>query len=446
MAKAGVCKTPISGSIPLAAFCSRLSPFLLTLLLGYLWILPLYRPHGPYGWGRYTLVDLYLGIPLALGAVAALGVRMLPRRRRRSAALRVAAALGTGLLTLALLDVLYASADLGRFTAGTWINPYGVFARYNLPDPELRSVRKPHLRWRGRKSQYTREIEYRTDENGFRNPSGLTRAEIAFIGDSMTEATEVSEEDGFVRRVERAVGRSVVNLGRTDYGPQQEVVVLRRYALGYHPRRVVWQLYEGNDMRDAERYLRWRRAGRERPLPLKAGYTRNSLLAQLFERTSIPDVGGSEYVTAGLDLTGGGRAAIPVRADGAPDPARYPEGWREVQRSLAEGQKLCRERRVELVILFLPALPVALRPSLTFETRADEARALPACLDRGESFRDRLANLCQERGLSFVDPLPALRAAASRDNREILFPFDGHLDRAGHAVVAREIAAALSAP
>ena len=45
-----------------------------------------------------------------------------------------------------------------------------------------------------------------------------------------------------------------VYLGHSGYGPQQELVVLKRYGLRLHPRTVIWTLFEGNDFSDAERY------------------------------------------------------------------------------------------------------------------------------------------------------------------------------------------------
>ena len=48
--------------------------------------------------------------------------------------------------------------------------------------------------------------------------------------------------------------KTVANLGQSGYGSQQELVVLKRYALPLHPESVVRVFYEGNDLRDAARY------------------------------------------------------------------------------------------------------------------------------------------------------------------------------------------------
>ena len=50
-------------------------------------------------------------------------------------------------------------------------------------------------------------------------------------------------------------GRSiVVNLGRSGYGPEQEIHVLRRFGIPRRPTVCVWSVYEGNDLADIDEY------------------------------------------------------------------------------------------------------------------------------------------------------------------------------------------------
>lgn len=126
----------------------------------------------------------------------------------------------------------------------------------NLPDPELISVRKPFLHWEGRafRDEFAHHVTYRTDENGFRNAPGIKSAQVVFIGDSFVEAGNVPEQDTFVCKVGAALGVATVNLGRSQYGPQQELILMRRYAFDYGPRTIVWVLFEGNDLKNADKY------------------------------------------------------------------------------------------------------------------------------------------------------------------------------------------------
>ena len=54
----------------------------------------------------------------------------------------------------------------------------------------------------------------------------------------------------------QTLDRSVVSLGQAYYGPQQELVVLKRYSLPLKPKVCVWIFFEGNDLDDVHRYRR----------------------------------------------------------------------------------------------------------------------------------------------------------------------------------------------
>ena len=88
-----------------------------------------------------------------------------------------------------------------------------------------------------------------------------------------------------MRRVAQSTGLSVINLARGAYGPQQELIVLKRYGLSYEPRVVVWQLFEGNDLADAEAFVEWKKNPEQVVTSLKDRYLDNSLLHQLLTNT-----------------------------------------------------------------------------------------------------------------------------------------------------------------
>jgi hypothetical protein len=154
-----------------------------------------------------------------------------------------------------------------------------------IPDPTLGFVRKPAIEWSGRAVAGGRYVHYRTDEHGFRNPLGLERADVVFIGDSFTEAGPLPEEETFVRRIEAASGVPAVNLGRSHYGAQQELIVLERYGLAYRPRAVVWVLFEGNDLADARRFAEWQRDPAS-PEPFSSRYAAASPILKGIRRTA----------------------------------------------------------------------------------------------------------------------------------------------------------------
>ncbi|MDP9198704.1 MAG: GDSL-type esterase/lipase family protein, partial [Pseudomonadota bacterium] len=97
-------------------------------------------------------------------------------------------------------------------------------------------------------------VDLSYDDHGFRNPATHSRAHVAFIGDSYIEAVQTALGSTLPQLVASSTGLTVANLGLSGYGPQQELVVLERYALPLEPKVIVWAFYEGNDLADLQRY------------------------------------------------------------------------------------------------------------------------------------------------------------------------------------------------
>jgi hypothetical protein len=136
------------------------------------------------------------------------------------------------------------------------------FARWHLAnhkfDPELGFVYEPmrdsrvpsRAPWRHtwclENPQYP--IDVRGDRHGFRNAADVHIADVAVLGDSFIEADETPHERTVTTVLGHLLDRPVANLGRIAYGPQQELGVLKRYAIPLRPRVIVWTFYEGNDL------------------------------------------------------------------------------------------------------------------------------------------------------------------------------------------------------
>ena len=140
----------------------------------------------------------------------------------------------------------------------------------NRPDRELLYVkdgpRKATLEFQGAERSRLRRAGYgtvyrcelRLDRNGFRNATEMGSAEVVVIGDSFVEGLQVSDDELLTHRLSATLGKTVANLGRTSYGPQQELHVLERFGVGLNPRTCVWAFYEGNDLQDLNAYERER--------------------------------------------------------------------------------------------------------------------------------------------------------------------------------------------
>lgn len=405
----------------------------LVLSFAYLWIVPLIWPRGDLLWGYYRLKDLLLGIPVGLAVLCILAILASPSRYKRHLAAKLTTILVSSLAMLFICDFAYAFLIRDGLRPNFWLDQGHIPRKYSMPDSELGFARKPEISWRRHVPELNRFVDYRTDENGFRNPPRIPQADIVFIGDSYTEAAQVTEEETFARRVAAALGVTSVNLGRGAYGPQQEFIVLERYGLKYRPRLVVWQLFEGNDLGDANIFAEWKKDP-EQSLSLKERYFNYSLLTEWLKKTRL-----SEAPLVTVRHNNGATQRMRLRYRYEPrQPDEIPLGFAETRRVVEEGQQLCLSQNARLIILFVPTMVRVLEPYITFDRIEDRNTYLPVdAVQAKRDFRARLAELCSEIGCTFVDAFEMLRVAAALNNQNLYIPNDEHLDVGGHEVIAR---------
>jgi hypothetical protein len=351
--------------------------------------------------------------------------------------LRLALIFASTLVTVALLDLVYAIGFQGLLRqpkpADFWFAGTKISRNDNLPDDELGFSRKPGIRWQGRILPEGRFLDYRSDESGFRNGLGIKQADIVFVGDSFTEGASVSEEETFVQQVGKKLSRPVVNLGRGYYGPQQELIVLRRYALTYNPRVIVWQLFEGNDLGDARVFAEWLRNPIKKE-PFGVRYAKNSLITRLLDLT-IPK---SSTVPHRQQYRDGTTGPLYLDYSYSPDePARDPLAFAETKSALEAGYRLCQSRGIKLVVLFVPIKVRVLAPYILFNDQNDKNKYLPVGADSEKDFAHQTAEFCRQLDCPFIDATGPLRQRASEDNHFVYMTIqDSHLDVEGHKVVA----------
>lgn len=404
----------------------------------YVWILPLLRPRGEYLWGHYRLKDIYAGIPIALITLCVVLILAVPSRYKRSLALRLVTVVISLLAVLAVCDAGYAFGVMGVGHPNFWLDQGHIPRRYSAADAELGFVRRPFVSWKDYVPDVDRIVEYRTDENGFRNAPGQRQADVVFIGDSFTEAATVAEQDTFVQRVGQATGMSVVNLGRGAYGPQQELIVLKRYGLAYKPRVVVWQLFEGNDLTDAEEFAIWKKYHPQILMSLKERYFDNSLLKEWLANTrALPPVGPM----ATLRYRGGIVRRVAVRYRYEPDqPSTRHLGMTETMAAIEEGIQLCESNGIHLLVVFIPTMVHAMAPNIAFDRAEDQAQYLPERTEGVKDFSQTMQEFCVRAGCNFVDSVDALRQAEAIGDRSLYIPNDEHLDVGAHDAMTRVIA------
>jgi hypothetical protein len=152
----------------------------------------------------------------------------------------------------------------GLETTGVFHNPRFI----RITEPDGIHHEPPHAHYAGEarggleasafripesdKTLYRWDLKY--DRNGFRNPHDLAQADIVMVGDSMVEAMTVPDSQVTTALLGVLQRRTVANLGQFGYGPQEELLVLRRYGLPLRPRTVIWMFFESNDLADATRF------------------------------------------------------------------------------------------------------------------------------------------------------------------------------------------------
>jgi hypothetical protein len=411
--------------------------------LAYFCILPLFRPRGDFLWGHYRLKDIYIGIPITLITLGIILVLAVPTRYRRSLSLRLTTLLLSLLSAFVVCDAAYALAVMGAGRSNYWLDQGHISRRYSVADPELGFVRKPRVYWRGYVPDLDRMVDYKTDENGFRNSTEQQQADVVFIGDSYTEAAQVSEGDTLVRRVTQLSGLSAVNLARGAYGPQQELIVLQRYGLAYKPRVVVWQLFEGNDLTDAKAFAEWKRNPQQVNMSLKERYFNNSLLKEWLTSTRELQYSGS---TATLRYRDGTAQRIRLRYRYEPDqPSTMRLAMTETLNALEAGQRLCESKGIQLVVVVVPTMVRVMAPDITFDSVEDQVKYLPEARENQKDFSGTVKEFCAHIGCTAIDGFEALRRAAAADNSHLYIPNDEHLDVRGHDVIAQTVVDGLGA-
>lgn len=405
--------------------------------------LPWTRPRegrGDYLFGFYGLEEIYVGVPALCAALALTVPFLVPAERRLLTTARVVLALCMGLGSLLLFDLGFAFVLRGALEPNHWLDFAHVSRADNIADPELGFRRRPFTSWRGYVPEVGREVSYRVDGWGFRNPEGLTRADLVFVGDSYTEAAQVEQADTFVARTGQRLGRSVANLGRGAYGPQQELIVLERYAAHYEPKVVVWQFFDGNDLIDAEQYAAWRAGvGVDRPVPLARRYFDNSFFRPWLEATRRSKRGDF----ARLTLDGGEEIPLTVRYSHRPNQRDERSiGMEALAAALEQGVAFCRDRGIEVVVVVVPVMARVLRDRLAFDDPADAERYTPDDPPAVRDLASGLAEVCDRLGVPCIDLYETFRATNALDG--IYIPRDEHLDVRGHELVAERIAPALA--
>lgn len=360
---------------------------------------------------------------------------------------------------LFVLGVLELPALLGWIDYGKIVSPPEsvLFTRvkpWQRPssryDPELLFIHRPGLHFRGEtlgdlvgwlriatSRRYTVDVRY--DSNGFRNERDLRAAPIVAIGDSFVEAGLVASEELVTTRLARTFDVDVANLGQGAYGPQQELIVLRRYGMPLRPSVVLWFFFEGNDLLDVHRFVDFQNDPSKglRPSPTFAdrSLARNALRTLEWISTPTLERDSPEAVRRSCRLRSRDETIYFAYA-GEPVTPRDEAALEVVHASLLEARRLAEDGGARFLLVYVPTKFRVYREECVFPAdgygRIWQPNDLPP----------RIATWARQNGIAYLDTTPALAAAAARGEL-VHFADDGHWNGEAHRVAAEAIAESL---
>ncbi len=322
-----------------------------------------------------------------------------------------------------------------------WENPW------NRIDPELIHLHKPGQRmagetagdlvgWLGVPQRHKYRVDVQYDRLGFRNPEPLDRAGMIVIGDSFVEAGLVPQHDLFSSQLARSEGLPVANLGQSGYGPQQELIVLKRYGLPLRPKVVLWLFFEGNDLLDVSRYERsvrdWATTVKANHGFVSRSFTKNSLrLLRGFLQKPREDSAEAHRRSGRFRLRP--EEDLYFAYPGVPLSKEDEVSLRKTKQILAAAAQLSQAEGSRFLLVYIP---------ITFRVYRDFCDFPEDGYGRKWTLNDlpeRLRRWSEEQEIPFVDLTGPLKRAAARGEL-VFFPDDGHWNGRGNQVGAQAVA------
>lgn len=331
----------------------------------------------------------------------------------------------------------------------------------NRADPELFYVRKPQLRFevimtKGNAAhawclpptypEVRHVVDY--DEHGFRNAPGLKQADVVLIGDSFLEDGNHPKEDAFPTQLTDEIGRPVANLGLGGYGPQQQLVVLKRYGLPLQPQVVFWFFYEGNDLNDALAYVDRVKGDLSIKDKLssfrKRSIVRNAARKLHSFRCQPNPIASLRY---GIFSAPDGRSTRMYILDPMLPLSETDEGALNILADVFnEGHKRIEHSGAELVVVFIPTKDRVYRDVLRFPeesylTSSGHNSVAGTSPVLGNELPERIRGIVEDISpkIHYLDLTPAMKDQIIAGIPILYHSDDTHWSKAGHRLVAETL-------
>lgn len=291
-------------------------------------------------------------------------------------------------------------------------------------------------------------------EHAYEKPAGVKR--ILVLGDSFCEALQVGLDDTFFRllqnKLDGAPGGArfeVINTGVSGYGTDKELLFYRHEGRKYEP-DIVMLFFVFNDVRNNDRDLQLRTYG-ERNEPyfrLEQGELRlhnypahrgsgarfRQLLRDHFYTYEFvwKLVKGAELSRRAIDQER--KLPFDYTIYERPEPPEWEGAW-AITAALLREVKAETERNGARFLVVGVTNDLQIHP----DHREQMMNEYPAMREQRwdwDGVSDRLATICRDSGIEFLDLAPAFRERAEEHPSDHLHSFGGHWTAAGHAVCA----------
>jgi hypothetical protein len=338
--------------------------------------------------------------------------------------------------------------------------------------PEIR-LYKPFTIVAWAVEDYGTDSVVQMDDMGFCNPPDQSyhrsQIDIITLGDSFTACHAVNPTEAWTSKLGSLTGLSVYNLGRGGIGIHEYLQILKKFGLQKSPRVVIMNVYEGNDLRDAGRYIEYRRQAEERkktgfkPTPTPSpnllednSYTYNLAYAtvQYLQTTEPADASVSaasqpvkEEINFRYSLVFSDKTVEfnprNVDRDEVRNAIRWqkgeidPEVFDTIEDALTTFVELSREYNFVPVMTYMPSVYTTYAENVAFDDPELDELMPWFSLQQRAYFEQK----GEELGYIFYDLTPSLQASARAggSGNLLYYRYDLHPTVLGHAAIAEAI-------
>jgi hypothetical protein len=280
-------------------------------------------------------------------------------------------------------------------------------------------------------------------------PRAPDAARVVLLGDSYVEADSVPVDATVGSRLEHHLGPGVdvVALGRSGWGQAEELAALEEHGPALAPDLVVTLFLPFNDVRNNHARLQElalaQLATMSRFRPGWSSFARKDARFLLFEGSALNRLLSHRLTRAAARA--GDELPIDYRVYASASDATWEEAWRRTEELLVATHTQSEALGARYAVVCASTPHGVLGPEAGLDLLREAYPVMAA-----EEFdlglpAARLAALCEEHGIPFLDLEPLLARLHAREGTALHWRHDGHWNAAGNDAAARELASFASA-